>query len=86
MARRRPPVVAGVREELAARDREFVACNADIYGSTDPGGYLRRAEALDRGETVEVSGWELPAGAVSRGGASFRYRVHPDGSIERMTP
>lgn len=81
--------MTGLREALAQRDRAIATDLIDMYGGPDgpdPAGWWRRAAALDRGEAVEVSGWELPHGTLPPGRHEGRYRVLPDGTIDELSP
>lgn len=87
MALRRTPTRAptAVRAEMAARDREaglaYIAADGAAPGE-GPCYLLTRADAIDRGETVELSAWELPAEARRGFHPNDRIRLHPDGRVE----
>jgi hypothetical protein len=75
--------VEDLRDALAARYRLL----ADHYYGVleiagDPGGWLRDADALDRGEPLEVHGWQLPVPPSTVGfDANDRVRIEPSGSL-----
>ena len=56
------PTSAGLRAWLAERDRQHAADYAAAFGDRDAPlpGLSARADALDRGELVELAGWQIP--------------------------
>jgi hypothetical protein len=77
-----------VRAELAAKWRARAAEYAERIGMPPASDGEVRADALDRGEPVEVAGWELPRGLLPRGaapGAPYFYVIEPDGSVRPAT-
>jgi hypothetical protein len=79
-------ITSALRAELAASDREWARSYAERIGFP-PGErlsyYLDRADALDRGEPVEVDAWELPRGVLPHGAvaAGGRYVIELDGTL-----
>lgn len=58
MRRRASPGAAGVRATVAAKLQALAETYDLGLGSSNP--FRLRAERLERGEAVEVRGWELP--------------------------
>lgn len=85
MARlRRATTVTTVRAELAAGWRAFAADFAERLEIPPArvGAYLARADALDRGEPVDVASWEVSRHLPGRlSGLPYRWTVEPDGEL-----
>jgi len=78
------PTSAGLRKWLAERDRRNAADYAAAFGDRDAPlpGLSARADALERGEVVELAGWAIPREArPAHIGPNTWVRVHPDGSM-----
>ncbi len=75
----------GLRGEMATFLRDMAAAYyPDDLRHPDPAGWLRRAAALDRGEPVTFTGWQLPPSATPVGRANDVFRLQPDGTLVEL--
>jgi hypothetical protein len=85
--RRRASGSEKLRAAVAAKLRAFAEEWAGRLGLDvrKVGGYVDRADALDRGEPVLVASWEIPSGLrAALGVAGTRhYVLEPDGMLHR---